>query len=165
MTSFYARHGSLSRQTRESSQHFARPRNPQDRLRFYMDYLIDVVPLEVTVHHAPSSSGPRGRRARREEIQLLTPSGEIFMTGLVEMGSSPYHCEEVAASEAYTKWLDGYFAADGRKWRFFTGLSQLRFYRSDRGVSWNIKEAFHPMNEAQRVSEFLQQQYESLRHH
>lgn len=164
MTSFYARHGSLSRQTRELSQHFARPRNPQDRLSFYMEYLLDVVPLEVTVRHVPSSSATRARMVEREEIQLLTLSGDIFMTGLVGMGPNPNHCEEIAASEAYTKWLDGYFAADGRNWRFFTGLSQLRFYKSDGDDTWKITENFPPMDNAQRVSEFLQRQYESLGH-
>ena len=162
MTSFYARHGTLSRQTRESLQYYTSPRNAQDILRFYMDYLLDVVPLEVTVQHVPSSSDTRGTR---EEIQLLTPSRRIWMTGFVSKELNPDYPEHAAGSEAYNKWEEGYFVADGGNWRFFTGLAQLRFYKNDQRNTWKITENFYPMDSAQSVSEFLQEQYENLSHH
>ena len=83
-----------------------------------MNYLRDVVPYGITVQHVPSAASTNVR----QEIQLLTPSGQLFMSGLIGTERDHFRLEDVAASEAYTKWLDGEFAPDGQNWRFFTGL-------------------------------------------
>ena len=94
----------------------------------------------------------------------MTPSGQIFMSGLIGTETSHHRIEEVAASEAYTKWLDGEFAPDGENWRFFTGLTELRFFKSDQGDSWEMAEKYHPMHDPEYVAAFLQEEYDSLRH-
>ena len=161
MTSYFARHRRFSRQTQEWAHYGAYPRSLDDRLQFYMNYLLDVVPLGVTVHHLPTGL----EENKSEEIHLLTPSGQIFMTGLVGRQRNHTTTEEVAGSEAYTKWLDGDFVPDGQNWRFFTGLAELRFFNSDRGNSWELKQSCHPMNYPDYVAEFLQEEYDSLRYH
>lgn len=161
MTSSFATHRLLSRQTHMSSISGARLSTVttlDDKLTFYLNYLKDVVPYGVTVQHVPSDQ-PSGKR---EEIHLLTPSGKIFMSGLVGKDRNPTWVEEVAASEAYTLWLEGEFIPDGETWRFFTGLERLRFFNSDERDSWKMESCEAPMDKPDRVAEFLQQQYDSL---
>ena len=102
---------------------------------------------------------------KSEEIHLLTPSGKIFLSGLVGTNRNHNNLEEIATSEAYTKWLDGDFIPDGQNWRFFTGLVELRFFNSAQGNSWDLQQCYHPMLYPEYVAGFLQEQYDSLRHH
>ncbi|CAD6587166.1 MAG: hypothetical protein ASARMPRED_003014 [Alectoria sarmentosa] len=167
MTSHVARNGGLSQQTHEAYRCYGRtPRGVDERLHFYYTYLLDVVPWGITVNHIPAerSNDPRAS-STREEIQLLTLSGTIFMSGLVSMERSATMIETVAADEAYSKWLDGDFVPDDRKWRFFTGLTQIRFFESPRGDEWDLVDNFNLMLNAQGVAAFLQQEYNRLSFH
>ena len=87
------------------------------------------------------------------------------MSGLVSMERSATMIETVAADEAYSKWLDGDFVPDDRKWRFFTGLTQIRFFESPRGDEWDLVDNFNLMLNAQGVAAFLQQEYNRLSFH
>ena len=87
------------------------------------------------------------------------------MSGLIGTERDPVRIEDVAASEAYTKWLDGEFAPDGQNWRFFTGLVELRLFKSDQGDSWDMAQSCHPMHRPDYVAAFLQEEYDSLRHY
>ena len=159
MTSYYARTGQLSLSTHAWAGYDARPGNLNTRLNFYMSYFQDVVPSGVTVRHVPSD-GP----VQREEIQLLTNTGKLFMSGLISHRSDHSETEQVAADEAFTKWLDGDFVPDLQNWRFFTGLAELRLFKSHEGDSWKMTKRYRPMDYPDRVAEFLQEQYNSLRH-
>ena len=158
MTSYFARYGALSRQTNELEYYNAHPRSVGERLDFYMQYLQDVVPYGVTVQHIPSDIPEN----KSEEIHLLTPSGKIFMSGLVSRDRNHNHTEDIAASEAYTMWLESEFVQDGQNWRFFTALDALRFFNSQDGDSWDMKQKCNPMDRADAVAEFLLQQYDSI---
>ena len=160
MTSYFARYGRLSPQTQGLAEHGARPQNVYERLNFYMNYLQDVVPYGITVQHIPSDRPENNS----QEIHLLTPSGQIFMSGLVSRDRNHNHTEEVAGSEAYTYWLDGEFAPDGDNWRFFTGLAALRFFNSVQGDSWELQQSYHGMDYAEYVAEYLQEEYDSFRY-
>lgn len=87
------------------------------------------------------------------------------MSGLVGTDSKPTGVENVAASEAYTNWLDGDFAPDGQNWRFFTGLAQLRLFKSKQGDSWDTTHTLRAMDCPQYVADLLQEQYDGLRHY
>ena len=89
------------------------------------------------------------------------PSGKIFMSGLVSMETESDQIERVAGDEAYTKYKDGDFARDGRKWLFFTGLDKIRFFE---GVNDNVSKprAYSPLADAQHVAAYLQEKYERL---
>ena len=158
MTSYFARHGVLSLETHDSSYAGLHPRHLDDRLNFYLNYLIEVVPYGVTVQHVPTDFFD----STCEEIHLLTPSGRIFMSGLVSRDSNHHRIEEVAASEAYTHWLNRDFARDRENWRFFTGLFHLRFFNSDLGNTWDMAHCYRPLNYTLFVAQFLQEEYDSL---
>lgn len=86
------------------------------------------------------------------------------MSGLVSMEINATQIERVAADEAYTKWLDGDFVDE--KWRFFTGIKHIRLFESSpHGDEWDLVENFDPIESAQEVAEFLQQEYDRLRFH
>ncbi|KAL9135741.1 MAG: hypothetical protein Q9175_003065 [Cornicularia normoerica] len=163
MTSEFARNQGLSQRTREAYERSRGSNNVEDRLHFYLTYLEDLVPFGLTVHHVPTQRGddPRPSNAR-EEIQLLTFPGMIFMSGLVSMESAASLIETVAASEAYTKWLDGDFVPDYDNWRFFTGLATIRFFKSHDGDEWELEREFHPILHAAEMADTLDQEFDKL---
>ena len=131
----------------------------RDRLRFYHLYLQDVVPHGVTVHRIPSNV------PTRQALELRTYTGKTFVYGLVSMEEHyPDEIEEVAAEEAYAKYLDGYFARDDGTWRFFTGLNHLRNYCCFGGQQWELMGADHPIRDVREVAAYYQRQYDSMRH-
>ena len=81
------------------------------------------------------------------------------MSGLVSMERSHLMIEKIAADDAYSKWLDGDFVPDDRKWRFFTGLAEISFFKCHRSDEWNLLHDYDPMLHAQDVAAFLQQEY------
>lgn len=169
MTSIYAQRRTLSVQTRES---FRRSRSEDaridERLHFYLSYLREVVPAGITVHHIPANRGNASTQHNgqltetREEIQLLTHTGRIFMSGLVSMENEYRPLETVSGYEAYTKWLDGDFARDRDNWRFFTGHNSLRFFNSYHGDKWERMATYFPAQYVQQVADYLQQEFDRL---
>lgn len=84
------------------------------------------------------------------------------MSGLVSMDRTVTTLENIAGDEAYTKWYDGHFVSDRDNWRFFTGNTSLRFFKSHHGDEWDIKGTFNPMSHVQQVAEFLQREFDRL---
>ena len=161
MTSYYARHHSLSQQTLDAYTRY----NDRivDRLCFYYYYLQDVVPDGVWVRHIPSvPSRDPGYQNTRQAIELRTYTGRIVMYGLVSMDRRPDQVETVAADEAYTRYDDGYFVGDDRTWRFFTGLDQLRVYSCVDGDEWELMGHLSPISDAREMARYLQDLYDSL---
>ena len=158
MTSYYARHRRLSQQTLRAYPRM--DRSIADRLRFYVSYFEDVAPDEVTVDHVPSTTNDG-----KEEVQLRTPSGRIFMSGLVSMDRSVNPAEEDDADGAYTNYRNGYFVHYEGAWRFFTALGQLRVYCSFARDDWELMGKLPPFDDAKEVAAWLQSQYDSLRNY
>ena len=162
MTSNYAIFGDLSERTRDIYRRYgSRPRTLDERVDFYLALLKDVVPGGITVHHVPEDpSSHDGVSPRREEIQLLTYSGKVFMSGLVTMDRDTTETETVAGSEAYTKWLDGDFI--DHNWRFFTASARLKFFGNCHRDEWERMRDYHPVTHADLVAAFLQNEYNRL---
>ena len=161
MTSYFASHGTLSRETRDSAYCLLDPRNLNDRLIFYINYLQDVVPDGITVQHIPTGlSNPTS-----EEIQLITLEGYIFMSGLIRIDRNPARGEDIAGPKALNHYLDGEFVRDARdeqNWRFFTGHDSLRFFKSHGGDSWNKIQKYDPVIDAEYVAEYFMEEYQSI---
>ena len=158
MTSYFASHYGFSLETYEAAAYGAEPRDVNDRVDFYMKYFRDVVPHGVTVQHVPGYFVEN----TSEEIRLLTPAGEIFMSGLVRKDRNHKRSEDVAAGEAYTHWLNGEFVPDGLNWRFFTCHDSLRLFNSEEGDEFVLAHCFRPMESPLYVAQFLQEEYDSL---
>ena len=131
------------------------------RVMFYYHYFRDVVPFGVTVHHVRNTVYAHNIR---EEIELRTPEGNVFMYGLVGMRFTR-SLVEAAGDEAYTKFSDGYFVDDNERYRFFTATRQLDFYKGYGDEGYEPVESFDLIEDAGDVAEYLQRQYERLRHH
>ena len=156
MTSYYAQYQQLSARTHDAfAWSEARREDLNARLTFYFIYLQDVVPYGITVHHIPRNFGQN-----REKIWLATYSSQIFMTGLIAMETNPTYCEEQAADEAYTQWVDGYFV--DRNWRFFTGLFRIRFCDGYEDAEWERVVDLDPMQNPAEVAQHLQECYDGL---
>ena len=163
MTSNFARNGGLSRQTMDEYLRYGgpRPRNLRERVYFYETYLQDVVPDRVTVHVRP-----KHMTRERHEIQLLTPTGAIFMWGLVGTETDHDVVKYAAGIDASKRYRDGLFVPDWLSWRFFTGLTEIRFFSAEENSNegWECGGEFHPINDAQYVAAYLQQEFDKLRY-
>ena len=163
MTSFFSRNHGLSEDTQEAYRRYQLSQNVAGRLEFYLAYLRDIAPHGITIHHIAATRTGAGQAARneREEIQLLTSSGKIFMSGLVSMERRADSIETVAADEAYSKCLDEEFV--DQNWRFFTGLNKIRIFNSDRsGDGWELVSDDNPIENADEVAAFLQEEYDRI---
>ena len=158
MTSYFAQHGVLSDDTLRAYERYrwSRPH----RLRFYCNYFEDVVPAGVTVHHIPSGIHVNSR----EEIELRTLRGNIFMSGLITLENDSSDLEQAAGDEAFTKFLERDFVRDDERWRFFTGTSRLNFYECNGNEDWELAESLMPIRHLRHVAEYLQWHFESLLH-
>lgn len=87
------------------------------------------------------------------------------MSGLVGAEKNHHYTAKVAGEEAYDKWHNGFFIPDEQKWRFFTGLAMIRFFSSCGDKEWDRKGQLHPIDDAQYVAAYLQQEYDKLRYH
>ena len=165
MTSLFARNRRLGRQTLEAYHRLNTSQNVNNRLDFFMNYLQDVAPSGLIIEHVPVEPDERGRPTvrdpAREEIQLSTLAGDLFMSGLVSLEYNPRDLERTAGDEAYTKWLHSEFTADGDNWRFFTGQSTIKFFDSQKD-EWYVAGEFHPIEEAEEVAAFLQEEFDKL---
>lgn len=167
MTSEYARNGHLSRLMLDAwSQCRDSPSSVDAKLQFYFRYLYDVVPLGICVQRVPSEPNTdQHSTAHREEIQLLTLSGRLFMSGLISRERVPTSIETVAANEAYGSWLEEDFVPGDSDWRFFTGLISLRFYKGHHGDEYDVVETLSPMLYPREVAAYLQEEFDNLRWH
>ena len=93
---------------------------------------------------------------------LLTPSGDIFMSGLVSNEKQYARIEQVACSEAYTKWLNGDFVADDCNWRFFIGVGRIGFYNSRNLDEWDCVNHSNPIDDVDSVAAHLQLEFDKL---
>ncbi|KAL9129720.1 MAG: hypothetical protein Q9175_007218 [Cornicularia normoerica] len=167
MTSLFARNRGLDRQTLEAYQRAIRnPLSVNDTLDFYCTYLQDVAPEGLIVHHIPVDLDNEGRvfvrNPPREEIQLCTSHGMVFMSGLVSLEFSPRTLERTAGDEAYTKWLHGEFIPDGNNWRFFTCQARIKFFNNYNIDEWDSVGTYHPIQYAEEVAAFLQEEFDKL---
>ena len=167
MASLYSRYG-LSPQTTQAWTHFGQyPHNTRERRDFFLRYLTDVVPMEVTVYAVPRHLQrydiTEGARYEREEIQILC-HGYIFMTCIVSMDFHPDQVEEVAASLAFYNWSHGFCIPDRHQsWGMVTALHSLRFCSSRDGREWDRTAIFHPIRDVQDVVAYFRQEYERIR--
>lgn len=167
MTSVFAQNGGLSEQTFEAYNLCKTvPRVVRRMLDFYYVYLKDVAPLGLIIEHVPVEPDDQGRLPdrdpEREEIRLYTNSGKVFVSGLVSKEYDPRNLERPAGDEAYTHWLQGDFTPDGDNWRFFTGMTKIRFFSSRGTDGWVVGNEFHPIDQADEVAAFLQQEFNNL---
>ena len=152
------------------------PRSLQARLNFYLTYLADVVPDEVTVLLIPEhlqcydlNQLARERNSttpERKEIRLMCDEG-IFMTGIVQQGSRAAAAEEIAAYLACTQYRQGFFARfQHQAWGIFTGLQNITFCSSRDGRDWERTTGdLHPIGHVREVVRYFEREYARVRHH
>ena len=157
MTSYYAQHRRLSSQTLEAYQRVNL--SAHDRLIFYLNYFQDVVPAGIAVHHVPHHSSAGSRKG----IELRTPTGRIFMSGLTSMESRFERVEQAAAEDAVEKYDRDLFVRDDGTIRVFTALTQLRVYSYFGGLDWEPMGVLPPIPDVKEMADFLQRQYDSVR--
>ena len=164
LTSYLAQNDRLREQTIEAYYRSeSAPRDLKSKLDFYIAYLEDVVPTGLTVFHFPVGVDERGqpivRNPEREEIQIQTHLKQIFMSGLVSLEHNTRKLEETACDEGYTKWGNGDFTRDWNNWRFFTCHTRIQFF-SGKDDDWEESGDFDPIEDAKKVTEYLQQELE-----
>ncbi len=169
MASTYSRQNGLSQVTIDAWDRLGEnPRHTQDRRMFYLHYLSDVVPFEVSVIHIPNHQQPYDitgeARDFREEIQLEW-ARKIFMTGVISLDDhTPYRAETAAGALAYYHWSDGYCVPDrDQAWGMFTGTNKIRFCRSRDGREWERVASFHPTDDVRSVVAYIRNEYERIR--
>ena len=123
-----------------------------------MNYFQDVAPDGVTVVHERILPVHNPR----QEITLRTPSGQIFMSGIVTMEPQTRDLDIYAANKGEPKWRAGYFVPDGRCWRFFTATNMLGVFLAYGEDGWDPVGAMDPVRHASETVRLLQNQYDSL---
>ena len=169
MASPYSQYGAFHPQTMDLFRRYGEnPRTTEERRNFYISYLEDVVPREVTVHPIPRHQqffDISTRYVQREEIQLMY-EGKIFMTCVVSGDSNPNPAEEMAAHLAHHYWSQGYFVRDRHvAWRMFTGLRDLRFCSSHDGREWVRENTLDSITDVEEVVAYFRQEFERVRLH
>ncbi len=136
---------------------------------FYLHYLSDVVPFEISVDSVPINAQffdlAESSNEDRVEIQLQW-AGRIFMTGLVGMESRPTYVERTAATLAYENWRKGWCVRERHQaWGMFTATPKIRFCISldPDGRDWERVATFHPIQEVRGVVAYLRQEFERIR--
>ena len=119
-----------------------------ERYEFYTNYFDEMLSEYLYV----KQKGDFGDGTRRE-LQLKTLSSKkIFMSGLVHRRSDS-KAEETAADEAYTR------VHSSEQWgiyRFFTGTDRICFFKGNMYTQeWMCQQAYHPINDAQKVQDYL----------
>ncbi len=123
---------------------------------FYIHYLSDVVPFEISVVHAPSYHLPY------DEIQLQW-RGRIFMTGVVFPNGRDDQAVEAAAHQANHNWRQGWCVRDrSQAWGAFTATDYLSFYISRDGRECYNTGNYHPIHDARDVVGYLRLEYERI---
>ena len=169
MTSLFARNQRLEQSTLDAYARFtARPHDLEAKVKNFCMYLQNIVPQGISVRHEPvrvdAAEPTLERNPVREEILLENEKGKIFMSGLVSLEVGPVGLERAAGDEAYTSWLNGDFAPDGDKWRFFIGHGKtIKFFRSDGKDGWvAAAERFRLNQNVDEAAAFLQQEFDKI---
>ncbi len=138
-------------------------RSVQDRLHFYLSYLQEVAPHEISVTFLPIHQQPYHLNPEVDGIEIrLMYRHMIFMTGFVSLQyGSPEAVEEIAARVAYSEYCSNEFVPNGRNWRIFTCTTRLRFC-TVRGNHFDRTPGFHPITQAAEVAEYLQQEFDRV---
>ena len=169
MASIYSRQNGLSHDTIRAWQQIgAHPRGTRDRRMFYLIYLADVVPFEVSVVHIPSHLQRHDITGAsyndREEIQLQY-AGRVFMTAVVSMDHRPIWVERAAATLAYHHWREGRCVRDPHQaWGMFTATDQIRFFISRDGRNCDRTAICDPILDVRHVVAYIRQEFERIRH-
>ena len=89
------------------------------------------------------------------------------MWGLVGTETDHDVVKYAAGIDASNRYRDGFFVPDWLNWRFFTGLTEIRFFSAEENSNegWECGGEFHPINDAQYVAAYLQQEFDKLRYH
>lgn len=68
--------------------------------------------------------------------------------------------------EASKRYQDGNFVRDWLTWRWFTCLTEIRFYsqEEDSRHGWECGGEFHLIRDARKVARYLQREFDSLRY-
>lgn len=168
MSSNFVSFGGLGKATLEAHERYENSKTAQNRLAFYIQYLVDVMPWGVSVVHVPTvqSEVAPGDLHSREELRLYTPwsnvNPEIFMSGLAFFENTEGNVELVAGNEARNQWGSGLFAPDGLHWRFFTIRSEIKFFKSYDGTTCGNTAKFGLFERAEHVVIFLQHELDQL---
>ena len=160
MASYYSDHGRLSEQTLEASRRCkASPNDITLRRNFYLTYLADVVPWQITAQHIPTNRQPfdlEGSDSHpREEIRLMY-QGKIFMVCVVHDRRFSNLAEEVAGNLAHLHWSDGKTVNYARgAWRMFTAGRDIRFCISQNGRDWVHVSSVNPILQTRSVVQYF----------
>ena len=164
MTSYFARYGTLRPETQDAYRMYNDTLD--DRVYFYLLYFEDIVPQGVTVHHIWNSSS--NDRTPTQEIQFLTPSGHIFMSGLVSLELDKDPLKTATKRKARWYYRHAYYADDDDCWRYFTALKYIRTFNAYYDYEDERHEfvgTCHPISDAAVQAQSLQGQYDSMRTH
>ena len=168
MTSLYSEHGLSEHTIAAYKRYGADPKSTEERRFFYLSYLEDVLPIELTVHHTPSDPQPRELVAPdithpREEIQVLY-KGKIFMTCVVSMDHITKNVGNPAIQLAFRHWREKSCVADrDQSWGMFTCTDRMRFYKSHNGTEWEQEADLNPKLEAKEVAAYFREEYERVK--
>ena len=164
MTSYFARYGALRPDTQDAYTKYNDTLH--DRVYFYFLYFEDIVPQGVTVRHIWNSSS--NDRTPTQELQLLTPSEHIFMTGLVSMVLGKDRLKTATKRKARWYYRHAYYADDDGCWRYFTALTEIRNfngYYDYENESHEFIGTCHPISDVAAQAQNLQRYYDSMRTH
>ena len=171
-SSNYETHGGILRNsTMDAWERIRRPFQGDfdDRLRFWMTYLRDVAPREVSICHVPDYeqalelSPPHVRDFRRTEIQIRCPEG-ILMTGVVSREVTHVEIEEITAMVAYEHWCDRLLVQDPQQaWGMFSCTSNITFHVSFDASNYVNRRQLHPIVDADEISDYIWQEYSRIR--
>ena len=162
MTSYFARHRALRPDTHYAYAGFNT--SIDYRVQFYVLYFRDIVPRGVTVHRTWRAS----LDSQTQEIQLRTPSGSIFMYGLVTQSHNANQAEDATRRMARQYFMHGHYADDDDCWRYFTASIYLSLHNGyiDNEQEWHERvDSSYPILQAESQAWDLQNQYDSMASH
>ena len=166
MPSFYSRFG-LTRHSWDLWRNGGpSARSVHERLQFYLAYLQDVVPHQISVTFIPIHRQPYYLNPEVDGMEIrLMYRHMIFMTGVVSLQyGNPEAVEEIAALVAYSGYCSNEFVPNGHNWRIFTCTTRLRFC-TVHGSQNDRTPGLHPITQAAEVAEYLQQEFDRVLSH
>lgn len=168
MASFYENYGELSQPTQQAWRRFRQSNSFDDRRDFYLNYLSDVVPMDVVVlrindQRVLDIRGTGANYVRRDEIKLFYEQ-RLFMTCVVSMDYDPNVPERFAGTLAQIHWRMGECVYDHlQEWGMFTALDNITFCRSVNGTDWVRRAEFHPIDRVREVVTYFRREFERVR--
>ena len=164
MTSHFATYGALRPETQDAYSMYND--TLEHRVYFYLLYFEDIVPQGVTVHHIWDDSS--NDHTPTQELQFLTPSGHIFMSGLISLVLGKDSLNSAAKKKARWYYRHAYYADDEECWRYFSASKLIRTFNGykDYGDAWHeFLGACRPIDDVEVQAQSLQRQYDSMRTH